>query len=86
MYDTSYNSPLGQLHLTCTDQALTGLSMNRKAEKQDTHPILIQTGKWLDAYFRGENPALDIPLYTEGTPFQQQVWKLLLEILWQNHG
>ena len=80
MYATSYDSPIGQLSLTCTDQALTGLSMNRESEKQDHHPILIQTGKWLDAYFRGENPALDIPLYTEGTPFQQQVWKLLLEI------
>lgn len=80
MYATIYDSPIGQLSLTCTDQALTGLSMNRETEKRDYHPILIQTGKWLDAYFRGENPALDIPLYTEGTPFQQQVWKLLLEI------
>ena len=80
MYDTSYDSPLGPLLLTCTDQALTGLFLNRKAEKQDTHPILIQTGKWLDAYFRGENPVLDIPLQTEGTPFQQRVWTLLRNI------
>ena len=80
MYATSYDSPIGQLLLTCTDHALIGLSMNRETEKRDQHPILMQTGKWLDAYFRGENPALDIPLYTEGTPFQQQVWKLLLEI------
>ena len=80
MYDTSYDSPLGPLLLTCTDQALTGLYMNRKTEKQDSHPILIQTRKWLDAYFRGENPVLDIPLHTQGTPFQQQVWQLLLII------
>ena len=80
MYATSYDSPIGQLSLTCTDQALTGLFMNGETEKWDHHPILIQTGKWLDAYFRGENPVLDIPLHTEGTPFQQQVWKLLLEI------
>ena len=80
MYATSYDSPIGQLLLTCSDQALTGLFINRETEKRDHHPILIQTGKWLDAYFRGENPVLDIPLHTEGTPFQQQVWKLLLEI------
>ena len=80
MYDTSYDSPLGPLLLTCTDQALTGLYMNRKTEKQDSHPILRQTGKWLDAYFRGENPVLDLPLYPQGTPFQQQVWQLLLNI------
>ena len=80
MYDTSYDSPLGPLLLTCTDQTLTGLYMNRKTEKQDSHPILRQTGKWLDAYFRGENPVLDLPLHPQGTPFQQQVWQLLLNI------
>ena len=80
MYATSYDSPIGQLLLTCSDQALTGLFMNRKTEKRDHHPILIQTGKWLDAYFRGENPVLDIPLQMEGTPFQQRVWTLLRNI------
>ena len=80
MYATSYDSPIGQLLLTCSDQALTGLFMNRETEKRDHHPILIQTGKWLDAYFRGENPVLDIPLQTEGTPFQQRVWTLLRNI------
>lgn len=80
MYATIYDSPVGQLLLTCTDRALTGLYMNRETEKRDDHPILTQTGKWLDDYFRGENPVLDIPLQTEGTPFQQQVWKLLQDI------
>lgn len=80
MYCTYYDSPVGRLLLTCTDQALTSLSMNRETEKRDDHPILQETGKWLDAYFRGENPVLEIPLQTEGTPFQQQVWKLLPEI------
>lgn len=80
MYCTSYDSPVGKLLLTCTDQALTGLYMNREIPEEEDHPLFRQTKKWLDAYFRGAPPEPDIPLAMEGTPFQQQVWQLLLNI------
>ena len=80
MYCTSYDSPVGKLLLTCTDQALTGLYMNREIPEEEDHPLFRQTKKWLDAYFRGAPPEPDIPLDMEGTPFQQQVWQLLLNI------
>ncbi|MDR1587578.1 MAG: methylated-DNA--[protein]-cysteine S-methyltransferase [Treponema sp.] len=35
---------------------------------------------WLAAYFAGENPAPDLPLAPRGSPFQQEVWRLLREI------
>ncbi|MDR1152036.1 MAG: methylated-DNA--[protein]-cysteine S-methyltransferase [Bifidobacteriaceae bacterium] len=35
---------------------------------------------WLDAYFAGENPAIDFPLAPRGTPFQQRVWSILRQI------
>lgn len=82
MYYASYDSPVGRLLLNCSDQALTGLSMNGEIPRQDAHPIFRQTSRWLDAYFRGNNPPMDIPLHAEGTPFQRQIWKLLLEIPW----
>lgn len=34
----------------------------------------------LDAYFRGERKAFDIPLLFVGTDFQKRVWNLLTEI------
>lgn len=41
--------------------------------------VFAQTGKWLDAYFAGA--VLDPPpLKWAGTPFQELVWRLLLEI------
>ena len=57
MYVSWYDSPLGKLQLTCTDLGLTGLYMNREVCcLPEDHPVFRQTEKWLDAYFRGENP------------------------------
>ena len=88
MYHTAnYDSPLGPLLLYSRDGLLTGLWMQSHGfhpaectEKQDD-PVLLATRQWLDRYFRGErpNPAA-LPLAPEGTPFQKQVWTLLLEI------
>ena len=39
------------------------------------------TKKWLQAYFKGENPSPDdLPLAEQGTAFQQRVWLALSEI------
>lgn len=80
MYVSWYDSPVGRLMLTCTDQGLTGLYMNREVSRQDEHPVFQLTEAWLDAYFRGESPAVKVPLRLEGTAFQQLVWKILLTI------
>ena len=73
MYYTPYDSPLGHLLLTCTDQGLTGILMNQVIpEGRKEHPILDQTAAWLDAYFRGESLPAKIPLAPAGTAFQKQ--------------
>lgn len=39
------------------------------------------TKKWLQAYFKGENPSPDdLPLAERGTAFQRRVWLALSEI------
>lgn len=81
MYCAPYDSPLGTLLLTCTDEGLTGIYMNRETtEQEDDHPVLQQTRLWLDAYFQGENLPPEIPLVPKGTDFQKAVWKILLTI------
>ena len=81
MYCTYYDSPLGKLLLTCAEEGLTGLYMNRELpSKPEDHPILRQTKQWLDAYFLGENPSATVPLHLKGTDFQKQVWNILLTI------
>jgi methylated-DNA-[protein]-cysteine S-methyltransferase len=54
--------------------------MNREVSGQDEHPVFRQTIQWLDAYFRGENPPVTVPLVLEGTTFQKLVWEILLAI------
>ena len=81
MFYAPYDSPLGTLLLECTDAGLSGIYMDREIpERPDDHPLLRQTAAWLDAYFRGENLPVDIPLEPEGTVFQKQIWKILLTI------
>lgn len=80
MYYAQYDSPLGKLLLACTDIGLTGIYMDRELPHQEDHPVLRQTAAWLDDYFRGESPPVEIPLAPEGTAFQKQVWKMLLTI------
>jgi AraC family transcriptional regulator of adaptative response/methylated-DNA-[protein]-cysteine methyltransferase len=41
---------------------------------------LDQLRKQLDEYFAGERREFDLPLVIRGTPFQEQVWRTLLEI------
>jgi len=84
MYFTEYDSPLGSLLLTCREEGLTGLWINREvpenSSRRDDHPVLLETKRWLDGYFRGENPPVTVALCPEGTLFRQQVWQLLLTI------
>jgi len=84
VYFAEYPSPVGLLLLTCGENGLTGVWMNRKPPENAVlcteHPVLIQTALWLDVYFAGEVREVRIPLSPEGTPFQQRVWQRLLGI------
>ena len=84
MYYSEYTSPVGTLLLTCREEGLTGLWMNREAPRElcrrDAHPVFLEAKQWLDGYFRGENPPVTVALCPEGTPFRQQVWQLLRAI------
>ena len=44
------------------------------------HPIFQTLETQLAAYFRSESAVFTIPLVLPGTPFQQSVWRALLEI------
>jgi len=84
MYYSEYDSPVGKLLLTCREEGLTGLWMNRKPPQtaclRDDHPVFLETKLWLDSYFRGNPLPVTVALCPEGTPFRKQVWQLLLAI------
>lgn len=79
-----YLSPLGPLTL-CSDDGihLTALRFQENtadALLQPLSPLFQTTIHWLDTYFAGQIPGELPPLAPDGTPFQQVVWRFLLEI------
>lgn len=86
VYYDVYESPMGPLLLESDGVFLTGLFLNRKlpetAAAAEALPVFGQAKAWLDSYFRGERKAVDVPLKTGGTAFQQAVWELLTQIPW----
>ena len=73
-----YPSPVGTLYLTADEGGLTGIWMH--PVKTEDCPILSQAKAWLDGYFSGNPTGVTFPLNPQGTPFQKQVWEILLTI------
>lgn len=86
MYCTTYDSPLGPLFLTSNGEALTGLWLQTqpipKTQYEECHglPVFEETRAWLDRYFRGGHPEINLPLSPSGTEFQRKVWEILRRI------
>jgi methylated-DNA-[protein]-cysteine S-methyltransferase len=89
LYFKQMDSPVGQLIITGNDQAITGIffgmdkfrsSPSRCAEHANSHPVLDEAVRQLEQYFTGKLCSFHVPLLFHGTPFQQSVWKKLLEI------
>jgi methylated-DNA-[protein]-cysteine S-methyltransferase len=81
------DSPVGPLTLVAEDGALTGLYMDRQlyrpAEETfgDRDPAAFSEPiAQLRDYFDGRRTDFDLPLAPRGTPFQRQVWALLVQI------
>ncbi len=80
-----YHSSIGSLLIECDEQGLVRLSLTDTCPPTVTrndcdNPHLQQTIQWLDTYFAGQPPATFPSFHLHGTPFQLQVWKLLLTI------
>ena len=91
MYKTYYTSPIGRILILTDANALLGLWLeNQKyfgagydleqAQQEETE-VSRRVSAWLDAYFKGENPATDeIPLAPQVTEFRSKVLTVLRKI------
>ncbi|MFW3565429.1 methylated-DNA--[protein]-cysteine S-methyltransferase [Staphylococcus caprae] len=83
-YQTTYQSPLGQLQLISDGTSLTHLLYPHQYEKnidmKDDLPIFTSAKRWLDHYFNGDDPMIDFQLLPQGSNFQQEVWNELTTI------
>ena len=88
MYKCKYISKIGVLTLVGDTENLYELLFEESrygskypdALEDNSLVIFHKVCMWLDAYFSGERYSVDFPIVLEGTSFQVEVWKLLLEI------
>lgn len=96
VFRATAETPIGQMIMASDGISLTELCLEdwwwaQPSETADTVanavadpdlPVFQQTRTWLDAYFAGERPSIDVtpPLAAHGTPFQHEVWQLVAEI------
>ena len=88
-YISHYQSPLGEMLLAADEAGLTGAwfqgqkyfarGLDREARERPL-PVFQQAARWLDAYFSGRRPEGTPALHLIGTPFQREVWEILLSI------
>ncbi len=87
-YIQKITSPLGNITLASDGINLTGLWFDGqkyyadtiKEEVEKELPIFNQTKKWLDEYFKGQNPKIALPLKPQGSNFRKDVWQILSQI------
>ena len=85
VYYCEVGSPVGKLLLTSDGMSLTGLYPGQEPDPdalcREDLEVFAATRRWLEKYFSGKpEPAGNLPLKPEGTPFQKRVWEILLTI------
>ena len=83
------DSPLGGITLASDGTHLVGLWFDgqmyfarglAKEHEEKNFPIFAETKRWLGVYFSGKQPDFTPPILLRGTPFQKEVWEILLTI------
>lgn len=79
-----FESPLGSLLLTSSEDALTGLYFVGQTHapqispdwvQRDDAEIFVLTLRQIEEYATGERDVFELPLCLEGTDFQRRVWR-----------
>ncbi len=86
MYYQQINCPFGTVHLYATNEHLKAL-LFKPWQKVEGSTVIKQSNKVLNLtkiqlqeYFQGKRQTFDIPLESDGTDFQHNVWNTLLKI------
>lgn len=88
IYISNYKSPIGNISIASKDNKLVGVwiekqkyyleSIKEETELKESVPIIVKTKQWLEEYFDGKRPEIDmLELNLIGTEFRKNVWKVL---------
>lgn len=86
LFSTYYNSPVGLLKIRASSLCIYEVFFCRDENESTLHvlthqvTILQQCMDELQEYFEGNRRSFTVPVYQEGTVFQQRVWNELMKI------
>ena len=80
MYQDYFESPIGLIEIRANDSAVTALDFCKQRGATVPHPLLEKAIEQLSEYFKGERQLFDLKIETNGTAFQNSVWRELLNI------
>jgi len=73
-------TPVGRILLMADEGGLCALKFHARDAERGEHPFLLQAERELNEYFAGRRRRFSVPLSLHGTPFQEKVWRALMEI------
>lgn len=82
-YRCHYEFPIGTICIEEKNQCISGLYREEnidEQEKEQETELIRKAYEQLTEYFAGKRKSFDLPLYLEGTKFQQKVWAALQTI------
>ena len=75
------NTPIGNLSISEFDGFITHCQFTKKSISSGNHSAVLENAIFqLEEYFAGQRQNFDLPLSTNGTPFQKTVWRILQSI------
>lgn len=81
IYQTYYNSPLGQIELTGTKEGIISIMFREDGEQaKDIPVVLAECYQQIDEYFQGKRHSFSFKYVLNGTEFQKKVWAELAKI------
>lgn len=80
-YSKTYATPIGKMTLIASEDAIEEILFDEDIiANGEEHDVLKQASKELLEYFEGKRQIFTFPITIKGTPFQERVWKELLNI------
>jgi methylated-DNA-[protein]-cysteine S-methyltransferase len=82
IYTAYISSPVGYVEIKASEDAITSVLLTENLEHESSHPpkTLKDCARQLGEYFKGKRKEFTVPVEQKGTPFQQSVWKELVNI------
>ena len=82
-----YDSPLGEITIAADERSVIRLSIAGQTPAADGDLTTLDRSRplqlakiWLDQYFSGRVPDVDVPIDARGSAFRRGVWQALCEI------